>query len=105
MDRKSDLYLSIYRTDAEWQKAIEWMVGTKGVKVINHSYGNGKADFKDYNENTYLLDFLARKHGVINVFSAGNSADETDKNRVGYNPWIDDRSLSLNSIVVGVTRR
>ncbi|MDW2909917.1 S8 family serine peptidase [Mesomycoplasma ovipneumoniae] len=101
VDRKSDLYLSIYRTDAEWQKAIEWMVGTKCVKVINHSYGNGKADFKDYNENTYLVDFLARKHGVINVFSAGNSADETDKNRVGYNPWIDDRSLSLNSIVVG----
>ncbi|MDW2933363.1 S8 family serine peptidase [Mesomycoplasma ovipneumoniae] len=98
IDKKSDLYLSIYRTDAEWQKAIEWMVGTKGVKVINHSYGNGNAYFVDYNENTYLLDFLARKHGVINVFAAGNGAD---KNPSEYNSWIDDYSLSLNSIVVG----
>ncbi|MDW2829663.1 S8 family serine peptidase [Mesomycoplasma ovipneumoniae] len=101
VDKKSDLYLSIYRTDAEWQKAIEWMVVTKGVRVINHSYGNGNEHFVDYNENTYLLDFLARKYGVINVFAAGNSADENDKNTVGYNPWIDDKSLSLNSIVVG----
>ncbi|WP_341490027.1 S8 family serine peptidase [Mesomycoplasma ovipneumoniae] len=101
VDKKSDLYLSIYKTDAEWQKAIEWMVVTKGVKVINHSYGNGNAHFVDYNENTYLLDFLARKYGVINVFAAGNSADETDKNTDGYNPWIDENSLSLNSIVVG----
>ncbi|MDW2930396.1 S8 family serine peptidase [Mesomycoplasma ovipneumoniae] len=101
VDKKSDLYLSIFQTDAEWQKAIEWMVGTKGVKVINHSYGNKYADFKHYNENTYLLDFLARKYGVINVFSAGNGADKYGEDPSKYNPWIDDRSLSLNSIVVG----
>ncbi|WP_341493534.1 S8 family serine peptidase [Mesomycoplasma ovipneumoniae] len=105
VDKKSDLYLSIFKTDAEWHKAIEWMA-TKDVRVINHSYGNKFVDFKDYNENTYLLDFLARKYGVINVFAAGNGADKIDedefgKNRSDYNPWIDDRSLSLNSIVVG----
>ncbi|WP_069096733.1 S8 family serine peptidase [Mesomycoplasma ovipneumoniae] len=98
VDKKSDLYLSIFKTDAEWQKAIEWMVGTKGVKVINHSYGNRDAHFEDYDENTYLLDFLARKYGVINVFAAGNGAD---KNPSKYNSWIDYKSLSLNSIVVG----
>ncbi|WNM13453.1 S8 family serine peptidase [Mesomycoplasma ovipneumoniae] len=105
VDKKSDLYLSIFKTDAEWQKAIEWMA-TNDVRVINHSYGNKLVDFKDYNENTYLLDFLARKYGVINVFAAGNGADKIDedefgKNKSDYNPWIDDRSLSLNSIVVG----
>ncbi|WP_341501083.1 S8 family serine peptidase [Mesomycoplasma ovipneumoniae] len=105
VDKKSDLYLSIFKTDAEWQKAIEWMA-TNDVRVINHSYGNKFVDFKDYNENTYLLDFLARKYGVINVFAAGNGADKIDedefgKNKFDYNPWIDDRSLSLNSIVVG----
>ncbi|WP_341509661.1 S8 family serine peptidase [Mesomycoplasma ovipneumoniae] len=105
VDKKSDLYLSIFKTNAEWHKAIEWMA-TKDVRVINHSYGNNLVDFKDYNENTYLLDFLARKYGVINVFAAGNGADKIDedefgKNKSDDNPWIDDRSLSLNSIVVG----
>ncbi|MHA0261615.1 S8 family serine peptidase [Mesomycoplasma ovipneumoniae] len=105
VDKKSDLYLSIFKTDAEWHKAIEWMA-TKDVRVINHSYGNKFVDFKDYNENAYLLDFLARKYGVINVFAAGNGADKIDedefgKNKAEDNPWIDDRSLSLNSIVVG----
>ncbi|MDW2932996.1 S8 family serine peptidase [Mesomycoplasma ovipneumoniae] len=105
VDKKSDLYLSIFKTDAEWHKAIEWMA-TKDVRVINHSYGNKFVDFKDYNENAYLLDFLARKYGVINVFAAGNGADKIDedefgRNKADDNPWIDDRSLSLNSIVVG----
>ncbi|EXU61169.1 Subtilisin-like serine protease [Mesomycoplasma ovipneumoniae 14811] len=105
VDKKSDLYLSIFKTDAEWHKAIEWMA-TKDVRVINHSYGNKFVDFKDYNENAYLLDFLARKYGVINVFAAGNGADKIDEDEFGRNksddnPWIDDRSLSLNSIVVG----
>ncbi|MDW2892762.1 S8 family serine peptidase [Mesomycoplasma ovipneumoniae] len=105
VDKKSDLYLSIFKTDAEWQKSIEWMA-TKDVRVINHSYGNKFVDFKDYNENAYLLDFLARKYGVINVFAAGNGADKIDedefgRNKADDNPWIDDRSLSLNSIVVG----
>ncbi|MDW2933365.1 S8 family serine peptidase [Mesomycoplasma ovipneumoniae] len=105
VDKKSDLYLSIFKTDAEWHKAIEWMA-TNDVRVINHSYGNKLVDFKDYNENAYLLDFLARKYGVINVFAAGNGADKIDedefgKNKSKDNPWIDDRSLSLNSIVVG----
>ncbi|MEG7280153.1 S8 family serine peptidase [Mesomycoplasma ovipneumoniae str. Black Butte] len=105
VDKKSDLYLSIFKTNAEWHKAIEWMA-TKDVRVINHSYGNNLVDFKDYNENTYLLDFLARKYGVINVFAAGNGADKIDedefgRNKADDNPWIDDRSLSLNSIVVG----
>ncbi|WP_341515775.1 S8 family serine peptidase [Mesomycoplasma ovipneumoniae] len=105
VDKKSDLYLSIFQTDAEWHKAIEWMA-TNDVRVINHSYGNKLVDFKDYNENAYLLDFLARKYGVINVFAAGNGADKIDedefgKNKSKDNPWIDDRSLSLNSIVVG----
>ncbi|UVO16289.1 S8 family serine peptidase [Mesomycoplasma ovipneumoniae] len=105
VDKKSDLYLSIFKTDAEWQKAIEWMA-TKDVRVINHSYGNKFVDFKDYNENAYLLDFLARKYGVIHVFAAGNGADKIDedefgKNKSDDNPWIDDKSLSLNSIVVG----
>ncbi|MDW2924991.1 S8 family serine peptidase [Mesomycoplasma ovipneumoniae] len=105
IDKKSDLYLSIFKTDAEWHKAIEWMA-TKDVRVINHSYGNKFVDFKDYNENAYLLDFLARKYGVINVFAAGNGADKIDedefgRNKADDNPWIDDRSLSLNSIVVG----
>ncbi|MDO6856315.1 S8 family serine peptidase [Mesomycoplasma ovipneumoniae] len=105
VDKKSDLYLSIFKTNAEWHKAIEWMA-TKDVRVINHSYGNKLVDFKHYNENAYLLDFLARKYGVINVFAAGNGADKIDedefgKNKSDDNPWIDDRSLSLNSIVVG----
>lgn len=52
------------------------MVETNNVKVINHSYGATKKEFYDYNEDSFFLDFLARKYGVINVFSAGNGARE-----------------------------
>ncbi|ATP59759.1 S8 family serine peptidase [Mesomycoplasma dispar] len=100
-DQKANFYLSIFRLDSEWQKAIEWMVEDKNVKVINHSYGNGSIKFADYDENSYFLDFLSRKYGVINVFAAGNGAKMSIDGTFTKNPWIDKKSLSLNSIVVG----
>ncbi len=101
IDTKSTSYLSIFTTNSQWQKAIEWMVETNNVRVINHSYGNGTKKFYDYKENAFFLDFLARKYGVINVFSAGNGAMEYSDEKYEDHPWIDDEKLSLNSIVVG----
>ncbi|MDW2893812.1 serine protease, partial [Mesomycoplasma ovipneumoniae] len=72
IDTKSTPYLSIFTTNSQWQKAIEWMVETNNVRVINHSYGAGTKEFYHYKENAFFLDFLARKYGVINVFAAGN---------------------------------
>ncbi|MDW2916155.1 S8 family serine peptidase [Mesomycoplasma ovipneumoniae] len=101
IDTKSTSYLSIYTNHSQWQKAIEWMVVTNNVRVINHSYGSTKKEFLDYNEDSFFLDFLARKYGVINVFAAGNGAREIYTPKHEDHPWIDDESLSLNSIVVG----
>ncbi|AJR12273.1 Subtilase family [Mesomycoplasma dispar] len=101
IDTKSTSYLSIFTTNSQWQKAIEWMVETNNVRVINHSYGATGKDFYDYKENAFFLDFLARKYGVINVFSAGNGAREYSDEEYEDHPWIDDEKLSLNSIVVG----
>ncbi|ATP59768.1 S8 family serine peptidase [Mesomycoplasma dispar] len=101
IDTKSTSYLSIYTTHSQWQKAIEWMVETNNVRVINHSYGGAGKDFYDYKEDAFFLDFLARKYGVINVFSAGNGAMERNDGKIVDHPWIDKKSLSLNSIVVG----
>ncbi|MDO6829570.1 S8 family serine peptidase [Mesomycoplasma ovipneumoniae] len=101
IDTKSTSYLSIFTTNSQWQKAIEWMVETNNVRVINHSYGATGKEFYDYKENAFFLDFLARKYGVINVFSAGNGAREYSDEEYEDHPWIDDEKLSLNSIVVG----
>ncbi|XBE78271.1 S8 family serine peptidase [Mesomycoplasma ovipneumoniae] len=101
IDTKSTSYLSIFTTNSQWQKAIEWMVETNNVRVINHSYGDTGKDFYDYKENAFFLDFLARKYGVINVFSAGNGAMERNDGKIVDHPWIDNEKLSLNSIVVG----
>ncbi|AJR12277.1 Subtilase family [Mesomycoplasma dispar] len=101
IDTKSTSYLSIFTTNGEWQKAIEWMVETNNVRVINHSYGATGEDFYDYKEDAFFLDFLARKYGVINVFSAGNGAMERNNAEIVDHPWIDKKKLSLNSIVVG----
>ncbi|WP_404924160.1 S8 family serine peptidase [Mesomycoplasma hyopneumoniae] len=101
IDTKSTPYLSIFTTHSQWQKAIEWMVETNNVRVINHSYGATKKEFYDYDEDSFFLDFLARKYGVINVFAAGNGAREYSDEEYEDHPWIDAWSLSLNSIVVG----
>lgn len=96
VDRDSKVFLAFFDTDGGWQKALEEMVLNQGIKVINHSYGSNLSDEHDYDDNAYFLDFLARKYGVINVFSAGNGAKPN-----GRNPWINSHKLSLNTIVVG----
>nr|WP_322959267.1 S8 family serine peptidase [Mycoplasmopsis canis]WQQ12652.1 S8 family serine peptidase [Mycoplasmopsis canis] len=84
--------------NASWQKSIEWLVLEKGVKIINHSYGS-TLDLleKNYNENNYFLDYISRKYGVVNIFASGNGNDRREKK----NEFINGKSASLNSIVVG----
>ncbi|TDV24295.1 subtilase family protein [Mycoplasmopsis mustelae] len=109
-DTKSKIVFSDYTNkQGEWQKWLEKMVKDKKLKLINHSYG--KSDdtlYKLYDENSYVLDYLSRKYGVVNVFAAGNENNdeeiEKDKN-IKVRGWINDYQLSYNSIVVGALDR
>ncbi|MGZ9755811.1 S8 family serine peptidase [Mycoplasma sp. 246B] len=97
-DRYSKLFFSTHINDSEWQSSIEWMVKEKGVRVINHSYGERKDNRRvSYDENNLFLDYISRKYGVVNIFSSGNGNDEREK----QNEWINGDTLSLNNIVVG----
>ncbi|MGZ9756904.1 S8 family serine peptidase [Mycoplasma sp. 4423] len=96
-DRYAKMYFSSFKTDKEWEGALEWFV-KNGVKVINHSYGSIYDLLgSEYNENNLLLDSISRKYGIINVFASGNDNDNRDKG----NEWINSKSLSINNIVVG----
>ncbi|MGY6172336.1 S8 family serine peptidase [Candidatus Mycoplasma pogonae] len=98
VDRFAKLYSAGHQTDEEWQQRLEWMVIENGIRVINHSYGsNHDLNQVEYNEQSYFIDYLARKYGVVNVFASGNGHDEPDKK----NEWIDGTQLSFNSVVVG----
>ncbi|MGZ9763367.1 S8 family serine peptidase [Mycoplasma sp. 5912] len=97
-DRYSKVFYSTYFYDSEWQKAIEWMVKNKRVRVINHSYGAGPNNKrKDYSEINLFLDYISRKYGVVNIFASGNG---NNKNGI-ENEWINWKSLSFNNLVVG----
>ncbi|SMC20406.1 S8 family serine peptidase, partial [Mycoplasmopsis agassizii] len=82
---------------------FDWLISS-GVKVINNSYGiegdRNKAleeiNTYKYNERAYYLDFIARKYGIINVFSAGNDGNKPTFVTGGS-------TLSQNSIAVGAT--
>lgn len=98
IDKNSKIYLSTFNSDNEWTKSIEQMVINDGVRLINHSYGTSYGEngefYKQYSENSYYLDYIARKYGVINVYSAGNDGHKE-------NHLIDNHKLSFDSIVVG----
>ncbi|WP_145981148.1 S8 family serine peptidase [Mycoplasmopsis bovirhinis] len=108
IDKSSKIYLHTFtQLDSEWMRIIEKMVKDEGIRVINHSYGlslyltdkNGKKYIspeylKGYSENSYFLDYISRKYGVINVFGASN--DGKDENHL-----ITGTQLSFNSVVVG----
>ncbi|MGZ9755955.1 S8 family serine peptidase [Mycoplasma sp. 5912] len=97
-DRYSKLFFSTFINDSQWQTAIEWMVKENGVRVINHSYGPEKDEYRrTYNENNLFLDYISRKYGVVNIFSSGNGNDEKQTE----NEWINGDLLSFNDIVVG----
>ncbi|MGY6172022.1 S8 family serine peptidase [Candidatus Mycoplasma pogonae] len=84
---------------SDWQKKIEWMI-INGVKIINHSYGSREdLDNVEYGKDSYFLDYITRKYGIINVFAAGNGHKKPDSK----NEWIDGAQLALNSITVGAT--
>ncbi|MGZ9432348.1 S8 family serine peptidase [Mycoplasma sp. 613B] len=96
-DSKSKIVISAYRTNSDWQKQIEKMVTEKKLKIINHSYGSSREDkFKLYDEDSYFVDYISRKYGVVNVFSSGNGNANN-----GQMEWINRYSLSFNSVVVG----
>ncbi|MGY6171882.1 S8 family serine peptidase [Candidatus Mycoplasma pogonae] len=98
VDRFAKIYSTDFRENEEWQQKLEWLVIEKGVRVINHSYGSGKSLNKvPYNDESYFIDYLARKYGVVNVFASGNGNDKPDID----DEWIDNQQLSFNSIVVG----
>ncbi|WP_051619112.1 S8 family serine peptidase, partial [[Mycoplasma] collis] len=98
VDTNAIVYSAAFWDNSKWQKQIEWMVIENNVRVINHSYGAPEHYDKEYNEQAYFLDYIARKYGVINVFSAGNNHNNSNKNA---NKFIDDKKISFNSIVVG----
>ncbi|WGI37022.1 S8 family serine peptidase [Mesomycoplasma lagogenitalium] len=98
VDKNAEIYFTGHLNSNEWIKKLEWMVIDNGVRIINHSYGP-KGDYDDYNDNVLFLDYLSRKYGVINVFSAGNGQNKPAEK----NEWINGDKISFNSIVVGST--
>ncbi|MGZ9797149.1 S8 family serine peptidase [Mycoplasma sp. 4013] len=97
-DKKASIYFSsFYNTNSDWQTRLEEMVIDKKIKIINHSYGSfNEEKYKYYDEESYILDYLSRKYGVLNVISAGNGNDNQKMMK-----WINQFGLSYNSIVVG----
>ncbi|MGZ9797151.1 S8 family serine peptidase [Mycoplasma sp. 4013] len=100
-DKKASIYFTSFDgKNSDWQKRLEDLIIDKGIRVINHSYGSGlNLREKLYGEESYIVDYLSRKYGVVNVFSAGNGNDGRGMN------WINKYSLSYNSIVVGALNK
>ncbi|MBY7705640.1 S8 family serine peptidase, partial [Vibrio harveyi] len=55
------------------------MVLENNVRVINHSYGSTSINPINYNDESFFIDYISRKYGVVNVFAAGNGYDNPDK--------------------------
>ncbi|UUM19884.1 S8 family serine peptidase [Mycoplasma sp. 1578d] len=105
IDTQSKLYFSQYNNNKEgiWQERFEELVKNKKIKVINHSYGASN-DIKNrfYIEKAYIVDYISRKYGVVNVFAAGNEKNNgVDPETQIEHGWINLKALSYNSIVVG----
>ncbi|BBA22069.1 serine protease [Mycoplasmopsis bovirhinis] len=97
VSRNSKIHLSTFTSsgkNGDWTRVIENMILNEGIRIINHSYGPRRKDYEGYNDETYFLDYISRKYGVINVISAGNDGNKPDH-------LITNKKLSLNSIVVG----
>ncbi|MBG0730535.1 S8 family serine peptidase [Mycoplasma sp. 'Moose RK'] len=107
-----------------WMSIFEKLIIENGVRIINHSYGfdfieqkDVDATFQDiygydsalknsvskYIDHIFYLDFLSRKYGVVNIFSAGNEYDSKWKNNNSSNKYgyISGYANAINSIVVG----
>ncbi|MGZ9429090.1 S8 family serine peptidase [Mycoplasma sp. 1012] len=96
IDRFSSINYANFSSWNEWRKKIEWLILERKVKVINHSYGtNGDNDENEEAEE--FLNTIARKYGIINVFSSGNNDDE----RETENEFINSYKKAYNNIVVG----
>ncbi|WP_419197807.1 S8 family serine peptidase [Mycoplasmopsis felis] len=93
--KNASIYFSNFYDEQNWFKALEWLVLENEVKVINHSYSSN-TEKEQYNDQAFYLDYLSRKYGVINVFSSGNG----ESNPFYKNKWINNMSLSFNSIIV-----
>ncbi|UUD35928.1 S8 family serine peptidase [Mycoplasmopsis citelli] len=103
IDTHSKLYFSQFDKNGLWQTRLEELIKDKNVKIINHSYGaTNDWERRFYLEESYIVDYLSRKYGVVNVFASGNENNNTedfkDNNEHG---WINWYALSYNSIVVG----
>ena len=48
------------------------MVLKNNVKFINYSYGFIVDHFFFYNDDSFFIDYILRKYGVVNVFVVGN---------------------------------
>ncbi|QJB71046.1 S8 family serine peptidase [Mycoplasma sp. 1654_15] len=96
--KKAQVFYSYFTSkNSTWQRSLEWLVLDNNVRIINHSYGSAESYPIDYNDKSFFIDYIARRYGVVNVFSSGNGYDKTE------GQWIDERKLSSNSIVVGAT--
>ncbi|WP_227861733.1 S8 family serine peptidase, partial [Mesomycoplasma hyorhinis] len=100
INQNSQIYFSNFIDNSSWQNAIEWLVLENNVRVINHSYGSTSINPINYNDESFFIDYISRKYGVVNVFAAGNGYDNPDKD----SKWIDKKQLAYNAISVGSTK-
>ncbi|UUM24867.1 S8 family serine peptidase [Mycoplasma sp. 3686d] len=106
IDTQSKLYFSQWEKDGVWQQRFEELVRDNHVKIINHSYGYGLEydwEHRFYDEKSYIVDYLSRKYGVVNVFASGNENGEYYNGK--ERGWINSWALSYNSIVVGALNK
>lgn len=93
-------FTSFSSNNFNWQNALEWLVLKNNVKFINHSYGP-TADYSlPYDDDSFFIDYISRKYGVVNVFAAGNGHNKQNKK----GKWIDSTQLAYNAISVGSTK-
>ena len=88
--------------------ALNWLIGTCNVDVINMSFGYGYSDFAElqipvsdwpiYEKASAYLDGVINRTGCQMVISAGNHGNDIDKNYVGM---ITHPGFGMNSITVG----
>ncbi|PAK21777.1 hypothetical protein CJJ23_00325 [Mycoplasmopsis agassizii] len=99
----SDHHSHLLPEFSSWLSKMDWLISS-GVMVINNSWSykhekskvNKYKFYYGYSEEAYYLDFIARKYGIISVWSSGNSLDKGDY-------VINSDTLSHNSVVVGST--
>ncbi|WP_159444213.1 S8 family serine peptidase [Mycoplasmopsis agassizii] len=96
-----DLYSSQFEDWNGIAGELNWFINN-GVHVINNSWGSVYQNLTAYNADAQWLDnFLLQNSEVVFIKTAGNEGNPLKKGYKKGNEFLEHRSLSFNSIIVG----